>query len=151
MERKGKNLRNANPYIARMMAEEERRRHDALVRRGGLKSGIDNKDPYAAAPHRKRNPKKEALMEEHYARIEQENLILLGRMVRGPRARVGESARGTGPDRRLRRPRPLPRPQYSILSSSTSFASLERFGPRSMNINQRRKDLERIADANQVR
>ena len=44
MERRGKNLTNANPFIAKAMAADARRAHEALVRRGGLKAAIDNKE-----------------------------------------------------------------------------------------------------------
>jgi hypothetical protein len=92
--------------------------HNNMIKR--VKACVDNKDPRGDTKPKTRNPKKEALQEERYARIEQDNLLLLRRM-------------------------------HSILSAESQFNNLTRFGPRSMNINNRRKELERIAEDNQVR
>jgi uncharacterized Zn finger protein len=117
MERRGANLTIGNPVIAKVVAEDKKKMHEKMI--GRVTAAVDNKDPRIANPSRSRNPKKEAMMEEQYAKIEHDNLMLLKKM-------------------------------HGILGDSGRFSSLVRYGPRSLNINTRRKELERIATANQV-
>ena len=79
MDRARVALPSVNPILTKKDRERNRRIHRRKLRT--IKSSIDNGAPKGFKTNRKRkNPKKERMMEENYQKIERENRLLLKKM-----------------------------------------------------------------------
>lgn len=79
MERKGLNMTIGNTHIANVYREERVANHQMMIRRGGAKAAIDNTDPKQSTGPVNMS-KKAWLLEQQYARIEQDNVAILRKM-----------------------------------------------------------------------
>ena len=74
----GKRRRDGNPLKKRGRDEREVEELEAKLRE--MKASIDTKEPHTRQGGKRRNPKKEQMMEERYAQIERDNRLLLEKM-----------------------------------------------------------------------
>ena len=107
----------------RRVQEIHHRKLEAIRKRKKGKGTLDNAPPKTTKmKHLYTNMKKEQIMEERFTEIERENRILLGKMTQ-------------------------------IMKGDTMYSTTPRtaaVGPRSLNLNLRRRELERINNENQA-
>ena len=71
-------LPSVNPILTRLANAKQKQAHWRKIR--NVKASVDNKCPKSLRKGRRRNPKKEQMLEERFSHIERENRILLQKM-----------------------------------------------------------------------